>query len=85
MDLSKAFDTLDHSTLLSKLAYYGIGRDMFNNLLKSYLTDRYQYVEYKSARSPTKSIITGVPQGSILGPFLFLIYINESIYLSIYG
>ena len=77
MDLSKAFDTLDHSILLSKLAYYGIGRDMCNNLLKSYLTDRYQYVEYKSARSPTKSIITGVPQGSILGPLLFLIYIND--------
>ena len=77
MDLSKAFDTLDHSILLSKLAYYGIGRDMCNNLLKSYLTDRYQYVEYKSARSPTKSIITGVPQGSILGTLLFLIYIND--------
>ena len=77
MDLSKAFDTLDHSILLSRLAYYGIGLDMCNNLLKSYLTDRYQYVDYKSARSPTKSIITGVPQGSILGPLLFLNYIND--------
>ena len=77
MDLSKAFDTLDHSILLSKSAYYGIGLDMCNNLLKSYFTDRYQYVDYKSARSPTKSIITGVPQGSILGPLLFLIYIND--------
>ena len=47
MDLSKAFDILDHSILLSRLAYYGIGRDIGNNLLKSYLTDKYQYVKYK--------------------------------------
>ena len=71
MDLLKAFDSLDHSMLLSKLAYYGLGRDICNNLLKSYLTDRYQYIEYKGTRSPTRSIITGVPQGSILGPSCF--------------
>ena len=45
--------------------------------MKSYLSNRYQYVEYKGARSPTKSIITGAPQGSILGTLLFLIYIND--------
>ena len=82
MDLSKAFDTLDQSIQLSKLAYYGIGRDMYNNLLKSYLTDRYQYVEYKGTRSPTRSIITGVPQGSILGPLIFVIYIHDLLLVS---
>ena len=64
IDLSKAFDTLDHSILLS---YYGItGCD--NKLFVSYLSNRYQYVEYNNAQSVTKLITTGVPQGSILGP-----------------
>ena len=71
IDLLKAFDLLDHSMLLCKLAYYGIGCDICNNLLKSYSADRYQYIEYKGTRLPTRSIITGVPQSSILGPSYF--------------
>ena len=76
IDLSKAFDTLDHEILLSKLHFYGIG-GFENNLFRSYLTQRHQYVDYNGSHSATKIIGTGVPQGSILGPLLFLIYIND--------
>ena len=76
MDLSKAFDTLDHSILLKKLEYYGIC-GLENKLLCNYLSNRHQYVEYNRTSSSTRSISTGVPQGSILGPLLFLIYIND--------
>ena len=76
LDLSKAFDTLDHKILLSKLQHYGI----HNTSLKwfhNYLTDRKQYVEYNNATSKCLPIYTGVPQGSILGPLLIIIYIND--------
>lgn len=76
MDLSKAFDTLDHNILLSKLQYYGIN-DTALQLFQSYLTKRSQYVELDTVKSALQTITTGVPQGSILGPLLFLIYVND--------
>ena len=76
IDLSKAFDTLDHSILLSKLKYYGV-TGCSCDLLSSYLTDRSQYVEFSGHKSDTLSISTGAPQGSVLGLLLFLIYIND--------
>ena len=76
IDLSKAFDTLDHSILLDKLSYYYIC-GVENLMLRTYLSNRHKYVEYNDSKSETKYISIGVPQGSILGPLLFLIHIND--------
>ena len=76
IDLQKAFDTVDHKILLRKLDYYGI-RGSANNWFKSYLKDRKQYVSINGYDSSTDIMKFGVPQGSVLGPLLFLIYIND--------
>lgn len=76
IDLKKAFDTLSHPILLQKLEYYGI-RGLPNDWFKDYLNDRCQFTEVNGSFSPSLTITTGVPQGSILGPLLFLIYIND--------
>ena len=76
LDLSKAFDTIDHNILLHKLNYYGINGAAFD-LCKNYLYNRKQYVEVGDFKSEEVAITTGVLQGSILGPLLLIIYIND--------
>ena len=76
IDLSKAFDTLDHTILLEKLQHYGI-RDTEPQLIKNYLSNRYQLTEANGYKSKSLKIKTGVTQVSVLGALLFLLYIND--------
>ena len=76
MDFMKAFDTVPHRRLLSKLRSYGF-TDSMVNWVEAFITGRTQYVRIDGVVSEEKTVISGVPQGSVLGPFLFLIYVND--------
>ena len=76
LDLKKSFDTVDHKVLVDKLFKYGV-RENILNLFKSYLSNRKQYVNWHGSNSEIETVSCGVPHGSILGPLLFILYVND--------
>ena len=78
IDLKKAFDTVNHSILLQTLNFYGI-RGVAEKWIESYLSDRKQFVKISDSSSNALGVSCGVPQGSVLGPRLFISYINNDI------
>ena len=76
IDLSKAFHTIDHNILFYKLKYYGLNGSALD-ICRNYLINRKQYVYIAYIKSEENVIINGIPQGSILGPLFFIIYIND--------
>ena len=76
LDLSKAFDTVNHEILIKKLEHYGI-RGVAKHWFESYFRGRYQTVTVNETKSSTNIISCGVPQGSVLGPILFVLYVND--------
>ena len=78
LDFFKAFDMVNHTVLLQKLYKYGI-RGMAHSWFTCYLSNRKQFVSYNNTHSEYKTIQCGVPQGSIIGPILFLLYINDMV------
>ena len=76
LDLKKAFDTADHSVLMKKLCAYGV-RGKPGGCFESYLTNRKQFCSLNGLRSKARKVTCGIPQGSCLGPLLFIIYLND--------
>ncbi len=76
LDLSKAFDTLDHQIPIEKLEYYGLN-ELSIKIMESYLSNRKQFLEIDDSDSDMLNLTTRVPQGTILGPLLYIIYMND--------